>query len=525
MLVFKKLKFSTRLLIISLIISIVPLLILGGISYKLARDALFKEIKEKLNIQINHHLKLIKEDFAALNPALKNYSKQEKALIQKIREKILSEKVGDTGYMYIMNSAGDLIIHPDDEGKNIFSYDFIKKMCFEKNGDIIYSWKGKKKIVSYNYYKPKDWIIASGSYLADFTKPLTQIQMVMIAVLVGGILVILAIILSFTTTISRSLNKVITNVRDGAEEILSASDQLSASSQQIATGANEQAASIEETTASMEELSSMVKQNAANSREANTLSDITRRASENGFRQMEDMLISMKEINKDSEKIRKIIKVIDDIAFQTNILALNAAVEAARAGEVGMGFAVVADEVKDLATRSAHAARETSDMIEESINKIETGLDISKKLAKTFEEILINVKKVTEMSREIEIASKEQDEGIDQTNRAIVQLDSVVQTNAGSAEEAASAAEELSSQAELLNDIVGDLVIIVNGTQQKGKNKKKKKKKKKKKFKKSHMVNKEVAVDVKYQKRDEKKDEPLHNELIPFESDEEYDVE
>ena len=285
----------------------------------------------------------------------------------------------------------------------------------------------------------------------------------MIAIAIGFAISIFLGLWMGIIVISRPLNRISDTLGSGAGQIALASNQLSSSSQEIANGATEQASSIEETTSSMEELASMVKQNVQNAKEASVLADKASTASQTGYAQMEKMLESMNDINKSSDQIQKIIKVIDDIAFQTNILALNAAVEAARAGEAGMGFAVVADEVKNLANRSADAAKETSSMIEDSIKKTQGGLDIATKLAEVFKEILTNAQKVSEMSKEVETASRQQDTGINQVNKAIVQFDEVVQSNASSAEETASSAEELLAQVETLNSIVSQLVLLVTG--------------------------------------------------------------
>jgi methyl-accepting chemotaxis protein len=290
----------------------------------------------------------------------------------------------------------------------------------------------------------------------------------MLVVSILGLLISIVLALWISVwMISRPLMKISQTLASGSGQIGTASEQLSASSQEIANGATEQASSIEETSSSMEELSSMVKQNVVNAKESSVLADKSAESAQAGFGQMEKMLESMTEINRSSDKIKKVIKVIDDIAFQTNILALNAAVEAARAGEAGMGFAVVADEVKNLANRSAEAAKETSEMIEDSIKKTANGLELATKLAESFQEILKIGRKVSEMAREVESASRQQDTGIEQVNKAIVQFDEVVQANASSAEETASAAEELQSQVENLNEIVGNLLKLVTGQEAK----------------------------------------------------------
>ncbi len=288
---------------------------------------------------------------------------------------------------------------------------------------------------------------------------------IMIVIVIIGFSLGLTLGIVISRGISRPITEISDSLKSSASQIGVASNQLSSSSQEIANGATEQASSIEETTSSMEELASMVKQNAGNAQEASTLAEKAAESSQTGHAQMESMLVSMTDINKSSEQIKKVIKVIDDIAFQTNILALNAAVEAARAGEAGMGFAVVADEVKNLANKSAEAAKETADMIEDSIKKTELGLQTATRLGEIFKEILASVKKVADMSKEVETASKQQDTGINQVNKAIVQFDEVVQENASSAEETASSAEELLAQVETLNDIVGKLIYLVTGKQ------------------------------------------------------------
>ncbi|MBN1411749.1 MAG: hypothetical protein JW969_12955 [Spirochaetales bacterium] len=287
----------------------------------------------------------------------------------------------------------------------------------------------------------------------------------MVSLIIGILAVLIGILISIllTRSISGPLMKISDTLTSSSGQIASASSQLSSSSQEIANGATEQASSIEETTSSMEELASMVKQNVSNAQEASTLADKASEASQTGYSQMETMLGSINEINKSSDEIRKVINVIDSLAFQTNMLALNAAVEAARAGEAGMGFAVVADEVKNLANRSAEAAKDTASMIEESIKRTEQGMEIATKLAETFKQILNNAKKVSEMSKEVETASRQQDSGINQVNKAIVQFDEVVQNNANSAEETASSAEEMTAQAENLKGIVETLTELVTG--------------------------------------------------------------
>ena len=282
----------------------------------------------------------------------------------------------------------------------------------------------------------------------------------------SAVVVVLCIILASVIVIGlkRVLTNLATSLNDGAAQVAAAAGQVSGSSQSLADGASEQAASLEETSASLEEVSSMTKRNAEGAQKAKELASQTRSAAETGSSDMETMKSAMDDIKASSGEISKIIKTIDEIAFQTNILALNAAVEAARAGESGAGFAVVADEVRSLAHRSAQSARETAGKIEEAIQKSERGVQISNKVAQSLAQIVEKARQVDALVAEIATASLEQDQGISQVGTAVVQMDTVTQGNASSAEETAAAAEELNAQAQLMHDNVAELIRLVNGS-------------------------------------------------------------
>jgi methyl-accepting chemotaxis protein len=246
-----------------------------------------------------------------------------------------------------------------------------------------------------------------------------------------------------------------------SEHTTSSAEQVSASSQTLAEGASEQAASLEETSASLEELSSMTQRNAANAQKANDLTRDTRTAAERGSSDMQSMTAAMQSIKASSDDIAKIIKTIDEIAFQTNILALNAAVEAARAGESGMGFAVVAEEVRNLAQRSAQAAKETEAKIAGAISNTAHGVLLSNKVAEVLNDIVLKVRQVDELVAEVSAASREQTQGIAQINQAVSKMDQTTQSNAASAEEGAAAAEELNAQAVTLKHSVVELLQMI----------------------------------------------------------------
>ncbi len=266
-----------------------------------------------------------------------------------------------------------------------------------------------------------------------------------------------------TRSITKPINQIIEGLRSGSQQTASASGQVAAASQSLAEGASEQAAAIEETTASVEEMSSMTRSNASNARQADEQMNEAGKVVSRGQESMGELARAIDQIKASSDETAKIVKTIDEIAFQTNLLALNAAVEAARAGEAGKGFAVVAEEVRNLAQRSAEAARNTADLIEESVRNAEQGVSVTKQCADAFQAVTDSSTKVAQLVNEIASASEEQAQGIDQINTAVTQMDQVTQKNAANAEESASASEELSAQAEELNGMVARLEVLVRG--------------------------------------------------------------
>ncbi len=263
--------------------------------------------------------------------------------------------------------------------------------------------------------------------------------------------------------VNAELRQATSEMAEGAEQVASASSQVSAASQSLAQSSSEQAASLEETSASSEDITSMTRKNAENAQVTAKLTvEVDQRVGQ-ANESLKEMIVSMKDINTASDKISRIIKVIDEIAFQTNILALNAAVEAARAGEAGLGFAVVADEVRSLAQRSAQAAKDTAAMIEESIAKSGEGSRKLDQVATAISAITESVSKVKTLADEVNLGSQEQARGMEQISHAISQMEQVTQRTAASAEESASASEELNAQADAMRSVIQRLRAMIDG--------------------------------------------------------------
>lgn len=384
-------------------------------------------------------------------------------------------------YIWLTDYNDNMLAHPTLQGKNIANVADINGIRFfhegvalakEKGeGFISYHWKKpgadpKKVFPKISYFKNfPDWkiVIATGVYVDEIQ---TTVAKTFFEILVFNIVALLIIIfISIFTIIKdivKSMNEITKDLDENSQEVANAASELQAASEKLAEGSTEQASSIQETSSTLEETSSMVQNNQENTQQAAVLANQSKDYASKSYQEMLKMISAMDDLQKSSNEISKIIKVIDEIAFQTNILSLNAAVEAARAGDAGKGFAVVAQEVRSLAQRSANAAKETEIIIEHNIKIANEGSGITKVVQETIEEIDSQSKKVSDLLDEISIATKEQAQGIGQINKAVSQIETVISSNAQTAEESSSAAKSLFEQTLTLNDIIEQLKTIVD---------------------------------------------------------------
>ncbi len=331
---------------------------------------------------------------------------------------------------------------------------------------VIKDYRGSAVLSAYTPIKIDNttWALISEIDQAEAFSAIKKLKASIAITSLTGLILIISVALFLSRSIANPIKKVATNLGESANQVASASGEVATVSQQLAEGASEQAASIEEVSSSVEEMSSMTRQNAENASQADKLMKTVVKTAEEAKQTMTRLLNSMDKITRSSEETQKIIKTIDEIAFQTNLLALNAAVEAARAGEAGAGFAVVADEVRNLALRAAEAAKNTAELIQQTVVQVKEGFELTTATNEAFSAVHDNLNKVVELVDEIAAASREQAEGIEQINKATGEMDKVVQQTAASAEESASAAEELSAQAEQLKNLVAELARIVSGS-------------------------------------------------------------
>ena len=380
-------------------------------------------------------------------------------------------RIGEEGYAYVYDADGRVLAHPDKSqilATNMNDLDFGPEMIARGEGMLDYTYKGLEKIVSFRKEAQTGWTIAAAASRNELMQPVRELGYINLSLAVGVIALAGGILFFLVGSVSKALQGMVGGLSRNSEQVASASSQVSSSSQSLAAGASEQASSIEETSASLEEIASQTRMNMEN---AQSIDNMMKNQAAPSFQLMDEKMAVMDENLKEnvrlSEESAKIIKTIDDIAFQTNLLALNAAVEAARAGEAGKGFAVVAEEVRNLASRSAEAAKNTQELIESSQGKVNETSAVYNEIAEALKNTEDIAQKVMTLTGEVASASKEQSQGIDQVNSGVSEMDKVVQQNASNSEETAAAAEELTAQAGELEDMVIKLTRLIYGTAQK----------------------------------------------------------
>lgn len=394
----------------------------------------------------------------------------------KVKEEVAKIKPYNESVAYLVSSAGNFVAHPDEAliTKPVdftFNREEIMKAIQEGKN---YSVMGVDKAsgISYHYVvvplslgrSDLNWGLVIRTPMSAILADANQMTVFQVTVSAICLLLLLGTVIVVSRRVAKDVSQLSSKLRQSSNTVTEAIQQLSTAGQSLSESSTASAASLEETVASLEELSSMVKMNAANAKEAAALSKQSSESASKGEQEIQSLMTSMLEITDSSHKIEEIINVIDDIAFQTNLLALNAAVEAARAGEQGKGFAVVADAVRALAQKSSVAAKDISDLIKDSVVKVEHGSQKATDSGEVLKSIVSSVRKVADLNNEIATASEEQSHGIGQISSAMNQLDSSVQSNAASSEEIASTSDEIHNQSVLMENVVKDLNQVVYGT-------------------------------------------------------------
>ncbi|MDD3236465.1 MAG: methyl-accepting chemotaxis protein [Candidatus Gastranaerophilales bacterium] len=476
----KKISLGKKIAIAMIIVSTILVIITTCFSVFELRQSMLKDANSKTS-----------EILELANNVIKGYQAQvaqgslTKEEAQKMALKDLTNfRYQGSNYVWVNDYNVRFLVHPinpigsdgaiikDPDGKPFFK-DLTTMALANKHDYISYKWSkaGQSKSVFY----PKTstslnipewkWVIATGVYVDEIDK--TVIELTALIIFANLILLTVLIALSqilFVKKISTEMTNITADMENGAKQVAQASLSLEKSSENLAEGSNEQAASIQEIAATIEESASMITKNNENSNYAAVLVKQVTDKAKAGHDKMEQMMNAMEKINNSSNEISKIIKLIDEIAFQTNILALNAAVEAARAGDAGKGFAVVAEEVRNLAQRSTISAKDTTKLIDENISLSHEGSQLASEVYGAIDEIDNEINKVNGIVQEVSVSSQEQLLGVQQIQTAINQMEQVLQMNAQTADSNSEASQELAAQTHELNNQIDDLRDIIEGT-------------------------------------------------------------
>lgn len=449
--------------------------------------------------------------------ATSSYKEEFNYLIDKnnIREDILTIKIGNSDFPYIIDSNGEIVLHPELEGKNIYNATdendnfYIQEIIDKKNGKVRYlsssnGGSGDKnndgnrwKLAYFGYLEKMDWYVIVEIYEDEMYETLYQQGLLAILIVTISILILIPLILLVSRIITKplkkvsmmlkdisegkgdltkriglsskdeigmlskyfdvfvaSLNNMVKQIKISIEQINSGTNQIAESNQVLSDGSAKQAASIEEVTASTTQISAIIQSNLENTISANKILNNTRDLAEDGNNKMMKLRKAMETISNSAVDIKRIISIIDDISFQTNLLAINADIESARVGKYGRGFAVVANSVRNLANKSAKSVKDTTEKIEEVIKNIESGNELTKITADKLEEITSSTQKSAQIINELTDSSREQANGVEQISKGLIHIEEVVQSNNATAEETAAASEQLVSQIDSVRELI-----------------------------------------------------------------------
>jgi hypothetical protein len=421
---------------------------------------------------------------------------REKDTVDQLLDRLQKLRIGSTGHVFVLRGTGtgrgSYVLSQDrkrdgesawdarDAAGRPYVQDLVTKAIAlqpSATGEMRFAVKGPGDgapivhVARFKYFKPWDWVIVatvpeheSLAAANDMSRINRQSSYQLLAVVIGALIVTVAVWTVVSRRMSAQVRGIVTDLADGAAQVASAAGQVATASQSLSQGATRQAAALEETSASMEEMASMTRTSADHSQQVATLmTDVDARV-QSSNQALATMVTSMADIQEASQQVGRIIRTIDQIAFQTNILALNAAVEAARAGDAGMGFAVVAEEVRSLAQRSAQAAKDTATLIQESIEKTQAGSGQVAQVASAIGGIVDSVTRVKGLVEDVSVAGRQQAQGIGHVSEALADMERVTQATAATAEESAAASEELNAQAETSLSVVRRLEALVVGT-------------------------------------------------------------